>query len=145
MRFRTRAFLCCFVPFALLLAGSFWMIQTMVQSTVRDGLRTSLLENHQAVALVLSKSDLQSSRFLKVVGENAALKAGVQLLLTYRENAEARRTVEDQLPELCEQMGFAFLMVSGPDATPLAGVLRQPAGKRGSSEHGERNELATAA
>ena len=81
MRFRTRAFLCCFVPFALLLAGSFWMIQKMVQATVRDSLRTSLKENHKAVALVLAKSDLQNSRFLKVAGENSALKAGMQLLL----------------------------------------------------------------
>lgn len=124
MRFRTRAFLCCFIPFALLLGGSFWTIQKLVQSTVRDGLRTSLLDNHKAVALVLSKSDLQSSRFLKVVGENAALKAGVQLLLSYPNNPEAQRTVEDQLRELCERMGFALLMVSGPDGTPLAGVLR---------------------
>ena len=100
------------------------MIQKQVQSTVRNGLYRSLIENHKAVAQVLSKSDLQSSRFLKVVGENAALKAGVQLLLTYPGNSDARRTVEDQLRELCERMGFALLTVSAPDGTPLAGVLR---------------------
>jgi len=124
MRFRTRAFLCCFVPFALLLAASFWLIQQRVLLTVRDGLRRSLLEKHEAVARVLANSDLQSSRFLKVVGENAALKAGVQLLLTYPNNADARRTVEDQLHELCDRMGFATLMVSGADGTPMAGVMR---------------------
>ncbi len=130
MRFRTRAFLCCFIPFALLLAGSFWTIQRLVQSTVRGGLRTSLLENHEAVARVRAKSDLQSSQFLKVVGENAALKAGMQLLLTYPNNPDARRTVEDQLRELCEHMGFALLMVSPPAGSaaahgePIAAVLR---------------------
>lgn len=124
MRFRTRAFLCCFVPFALLLAASFWLIQQRVLLTVRDGLRRSLLEKHEAVAKVLANSDLQSSRFLKVVGENAALKAGVQLLLTYPKNAEAQRTVEDQLHELCDRMGFAMLMVSGADGQPMAGVMR---------------------
>jgi HD-GYP domain-containing protein (c-di-GMP phosphodiesterase class II) len=131
MRFRTRAFLYCFVPFALLLACSFWMIQNLVQSRVRDRLRTSLLDNNKAVARVLSKSDLQNSRFLRVVGENAALKAGVQLLLSYPENADARRTVEDQLRELCAHMGFPLLVVSGPplpvgdkDVGPLAGVYR---------------------
>lgn len=124
MRFRTRAFLCCFVPFALLLASSFWMIQGLVQSQVREGLRNSLLENHRALALALSKSDLQSKQFLKVVGENAALKAGVQLLLMYPNNADARRTVEDQLHELCTRMGFALLTVSGPDGAPLAGVAQ---------------------
>lgn len=101
------------------------MIQTLVQMTVRNGLRTSLRENHQEVARVLAKSDLQSSRFLKVVGENSALKAGVQLMLAYPDNAEARRTVEDQLRELCGHMGFALLMVSGPGGEPLAGVLNK--------------------
>jgi HD-GYP domain-containing protein (c-di-GMP phosphodiesterase class II) len=131
MRFRTRAFLYCFVPFALLLTCSFWMIQKLVQSTVRDGLRASLLENNKAVAQVLSKSDVQNSHILSVVGENAALKAGIQLLLAYPENAEARRTVEDQLRELCDHMGFSLLVVSGPPlpggektSGPLAGVYR---------------------
>lgn len=136
MRFRTRAFLCCFVPFALLLAGSFWMIQRLVQSTVRDGLRTSMRENHQAVERLRSKSDLQSSRFLKVAGENAELKAGVQLMLQYPANRDARRTLEEQLGDLCERMGFDLLMVLGPPAPgdiagsdkhsgTLVGVLRR--------------------
>ncbi len=124
MRLRTRAFLCCFVPFALLLAGSFWVIQNRVQSKVREGVRTSLLDNDKAVARVRSKSELQNSRFLRVVGENAALKAGIQLLLSYPSNPEAKRTVEDQLRELCEHMGFDLLMVSGTEGGPLAGVLR---------------------
>ena len=70
MRFRTRAFLICFVPFALLLSGSFWMIQRFVQSTVRDRMFASLRENQIAIAQIHAKSDLQNSRFLKVAGEN---------------------------------------------------------------------------
>ena len=124
MRFRTRAFLLCFVPFVLLLTGSFWAIQKLVQSTVSEGLRISLRENHLAVARLRSQSDLQNSRFLKVVGENASLKAGLQLLAIYPANAEARRTMEDQLRELCQQMGFDFLMISDGGGTPLAGVIR---------------------
>ena len=133
MRFRTRAFLLCFVPFALLLTGSFWAIQKLVKSTVREGLRTSLRENHLSIARVRARSDLQNSRFLKVVGENAALKAGLQLLLSYPANASfpgkaARRTVEDQLQDLCRQMGFDFLIVSDAQHTPLAGVIRTETG-----------------
>jgi putative nucleotidyltransferase with HDIG domain len=65
-----------------------------------------------------------------VAGENAALKAGVQLLLRDPADSEARRTVEDQLLDLCERMGFDLLMVSGPSASgaaaaPLAAVLRR--------------------
>jgi len=124
MRFRTRAFLLCFVPFALLLTGSFWTIQKLVRSTVRNGLRTSLRENHRSIARMQARSDIRNSRFLKVAGENASLKAGLQLLALYPANAEARQTVEEQLQDLCGQMGFDFLVVSDTHGTPLAGVVR---------------------
>src|ERR1700728_2574786 len=124
-RFHTRAFLICFIPFALLLGGSFWMIQRFVQSTVREGLRASLRENQAAIASLHAKGDLQNSRFLKVAGENAALKAGIELLRSNPDSPAARRTLEDQLRELGEHMGFDFLLVSAPNAAPLAGVIRQ--------------------
>src|SRR5579863_3761247 len=125
MRFRTRAFLLCFVPFGFLLAGNFWAIQKLVRSTVRDGLRTSLRENHLSIARLRTRSELQNSRFLKVAGENASLKAGLEILASYPANVEARQTVEDQLRESCQQMGFDFLMVSDSQGTPLAGVIRE--------------------
>ena len=130
-RFRTRAFLICFIPFALLLASSFWMIQRFVQSTVRDGLHTSLRESQAAIANIHAKGDLQNSRFLKIAGENSALKAGMQLLLANQHSDEARRTVEDQLRELGEHMGFDFMLVSAPDGSPLAGVVRSGCGALG--------------
>ena len=111
MRFRTRAFLLCFVPFALLLAGSFWTVQLFVQSTVRDNLRASLRENELAIARVHVQADLQNGRFLKIAGENAALKAGMQLLDSRSGSPTARSTVQDQLRELGEHMGFDFLLV----------------------------------
>lgn len=125
MRFRTRAFLISFIPFAILLAASFWMVQRFVQSTVRDGLRASLRENELAIARVNAKAELQSSRFLKIVGENASLKAGMQLLRSQPDSSDARMTVEDQLRELGEHMGFDFLLVSAPTGAPLAGVVRR--------------------
>jgi putative nucleotidyltransferase with HDIG domain len=132
MRFGTRAFLLSFLPFALLLTGSFWAMQKVVQSTVRAGLRSSLRENHLSVARLRSRSDLQNSRFLKVVGENASLKAGLQLLLSNPVSTAARQTVEDQLRELCEQMGFDLLTVSDSNGLPLAGVLRNDGDDSGS-------------
>ena len=128
MRFRTRAFLVCFIPFALLLAAGFWSIQRYVQTTVREGLRSSLSQNQRAIAAVYAKADLQNSRFLRVVGENAALKGGMQLLVSERGSEAARLTVEDQLRELGEHMGFDFLLVSAPNGTALAGVVRKTVG-----------------
>src|SRR5439155_841532 len=110
--------------FAFLLMGSFWAIQKMVESTVRDGLRSSLRNTHASIARVRSKSGLQNSRYLRVIGENASLKAGLQLLLAERESRAARLTVEDQLREICDALRFDFLMVSDSDGAPLAGVMR---------------------
>src|SRR3954463_9295788 len=124
MRFATRTFLFSFVPFAFLLTGSFWAIQKMVESTVRDGLRTSLRHTHDSIARVRTKSELQNSRFLRVVGENATLKAGLQLLLSERNSSSARLTVEDQLRDICATLGFDFLLVSHPDGAAMAGVMR---------------------
>jgi len=125
MRFRTRAFLICFVPFALLLTCGFLTMQRFVQIRVREGLRSSLKTNELAIARAQAKSELRSSRFLKVVGENAALKAGVRLLTSEGYSAAARSTVEDQLRELGEHMELDFLLVSAPDGRPLAAVIRR--------------------
>ena len=123
MRFATRTFLWSFVPFAVLLLASFWAIQKEVVSTVRNGLRTSLREEQVSIARVHARSELQNSRFLKIVGENATLKAGIQLLLQNPKSAEARLTVEDQLRELSGTLGFDFLLLSNPDGAAMAGVM----------------------
>jgi len=125
MRFRTRAFLFCFVPFAVLLTASFWMAQKLAQSTVRDDLRGSLREHQLAMAHAQSKADFQNGRFLKIAGESTALKAGLQLFGSESDSEDARRMMEDQLLELGEHMGFDFLFVSAPNGAPLAGVARQ--------------------
>jgi HD-GYP domain-containing protein (c-di-GMP phosphodiesterase class II) len=142
-RYRTRAFLICFIPFALLLASSFWMIQRFVQSTVRAGLHSSLQESQIAIASIHAKGDLQNSRFLKVAGENSALKAGIALLLGNPHSDAARRTLEDQLRELGEHMGFDFMLISAPDGSPLAGVVREPATRTGTRGQLTPLDLAT--
>lgn len=127
MRFQTRAFLISFVPLAILLAGSSWVMQRVVQTTVRDGIRSSLRQSQLAIGRIQAHSGLQNSRFLRVMGDNAALKAGLELLSDEVDGDGARRTVEDQLLELGEHMGFDLLLVTAPDGRPLAGVIRGPA------------------
>jgi putative nucleotidyltransferase with HDIG domain len=124
MRFATRAFLWSFIPFAFLLACSFWVIQQRVQHTVRNGLRSSLREAHISMAHLRQESELQNSRFLQIVAENPPLKAGLQLLLVQSNSASARLTLEDQLREIAETLRFDFLMVSNSDGAPLAGIVR---------------------
>lgn len=124
MRFATRTFLWSFLPFAFLLMGSFWAIQKLVESTVRDRLRSSLRETHASIARVRSRSELQNHRFLRVLGENASLKAGLQLALAERKSSAARLTLERQLRDICNTLGFDLLLVSDPEGAPLAGVMR---------------------
>jgi HD-GYP domain-containing protein (c-di-GMP phosphodiesterase class II) len=124
MRFATRTFLWSFIPFALLLMGSFWAIQKLVEFTVRDGVRFSLRQTHESMTRVQSKSELQNSRFLRIAGENTSLKAGLQLLLMERKSRAARLTVEDQLREMCDTMGFDYLLASDTEGSALAGVMR---------------------
>src|SRR5882757_1678090 len=124
MRFATRTFLWSFIPFAFLLTGSFWAIQRMTVSSVRDELRSSLRRTQISMANVRSKSEIQNSRFLRVVGDNAPLKAGLQLMASDTDNGDARRTVEDQLREICEALRFDFLLASNPEGKPMAGVMR---------------------
>ncbi|HUQ95745.1 MAG TPA: HD-GYP domain-containing protein [Bryobacteraceae bacterium] len=124
MRFGTRTFLVSFVPFAILLMASFWAIQKRVELTVRDGLRSSLRQTHTSIAGVRSKSELLNSRFLRVLSENASLKAGLQLMRAEPKSRDAKLTVEDQLREMCGTLGFDFLLVSSETGVALAGVMR---------------------
>jgi putative nucleotidyltransferase with HDIG domain len=129
MRFATRTFLWSFLPFAALLAGSFWAVRTAALSAVRDALRSSVRDNQATLARERDQSDLRNTRILRVVAENPALKAGLQLLSTeQRARDAARRTVEDQLSEICDTMGFDFLAVSNTSGEPLAGVIRSQEG-----------------
>jgi hypothetical protein len=125
MRLATRTFLWSVVPFALLLIGSFWTVQTLVMSAVRDGLRATVRSTQSTIATMRDRTAQRDSRVLRVVAENPALKAGLQLLLSNADDPQARRTVEDQLTEIGGELGFDFLLVSHGDGHALAAILRQ--------------------
>ena len=124
MRYAHRTFLWSIVPFAILLIGTFWTVQHSVMSTVREGLRTSLRENRQAVGKMQKRAQVQNGRSLRIMAENAALKAGLQLLLADQTSRDARLTVEDQLREICNVTGVDLLLVSDIEGHPLVGVKR---------------------
>jgi hypothetical protein len=125
MRLATRTFLWSLLPFAGLLACSFLAVQTLVLSAVRGQLRSTVKKTQESILLMRSKAEQGNGRVLRIVAENPALKAGVQLLLESRRDAEARRTVEDQLLEICGELGFDFMLVSDTDGKALAAVMRQ--------------------
>ena len=129
MRFATRTFLSSFIPFAVLLAVSFWAIRASVIATVRDGLRASVRDNEVALAREQTRNEARNRKLLQGIAENPALKAGLQLLATERgAGEEARNTVQDQLSEICDSLSFDFIMVSGTHGEPLAAVVRYAGG-----------------
>jgi putative nucleotidyltransferase with HDIG domain len=129
MRFATRTFLSSFVPFAVLLAISFWAIRASVITTVRDGLRTSVRDHQVALAREHARNETRDRKLLQGIAENPTLKAGLQLLATEpKAREQARNTVQDQLSEICDFLGFDFIMVSGVQKEPLAAVVRDTGG-----------------
>jgi HD-GYP domain-containing protein (c-di-GMP phosphodiesterase class II) len=129
MRFVTRIFLTSCVPLAALFAVSLWGVRVTVMSTVREGLRASVRENQVALAREQARNETRDRRLLQGVAENPALKAGLQLLATERSaKDQARSTVQDQLSEICDSLGFDFMMVSGAAGEPLAAVVRDAVG-----------------
>ncbi len=124
MRFAIRTFLVTFIPFALLLTGTFWATQQTTMHSVRNELRVSLRQMQLSMGRVAARSDLQNSRFLQILGDNASLKAGMDLVRAEPKSAEARQTLEEQLREISDSLHFDFLLASGPGGQPLAGVMR---------------------
>jgi HD-GYP domain-containing protein (c-di-GMP phosphodiesterase class II) len=124
MRFATRTFLWSLLPFGVLLAASFWAVQTLVLSAVRDQLRSTVKETQESVRLMRSTAAQGNDRVLRVLAKDSALKAALQVLEDTR-NAATRRTIEDQLAEICEDLGLDFMLVSDADGRALAAVLRE--------------------
>jgi HD-GYP domain-containing protein (c-di-GMP phosphodiesterase class II) len=112
------------VPLIVLLSGGSWAVERAVVSIVHNGLRSIFRDNQASVARLQLHNERQSKRYLRIVGENAALKAGLQLLLADPNSDEARLTVEDQLREICSASHIDLLFVSRPDGLPLAGIVR---------------------
>lgn len=124
MRFRTRAFLFCFVPFGLLCSASFQVGQRLVEDAVRKDLLDHLRASQLALKDAQAKADLQNSRFLRSEAESPELKSGMQSLLSNSSSSHARMAVAEHLRAIGEQMGFDLLFASAPDGAPLAGVVR---------------------
>jgi putative nucleotidyltransferase with HDIG domain len=127
MRFATRAFAFCFIPFALVLGFSFWSLQSRVQRSVWEELQLGMRDKQKSMARMRAKNELQVSRILRFASENTTLKAGLQLLNAEPASVDARQTVEDQLRELSSQIGFNLLSIANFKRTPVAWVVREGA------------------
>ena len=106
MKFSSRVFLLSFVPIALVLLGAFVATQYFITQGVKEGLRASLRETHEFISRSRAAYELQNSRLLNIVAENPSLKAGIELARLQPNDEQARATLEDQLSEYGELLGF---------------------------------------
>ena len=129
MRFATRAFLVTFVPFAVLLALSFWGVRAAVGVAVRDRMRSSARDSQIALQREQARNQGRTERMLAGVADNPALKAGLQLLITEKASRDvAGNTVRDQMSEMADNLDYDLMSIAAPGGQSLAAVVREAGG-----------------
>ena len=124
MRLGVRTFLYSVLPLAAMMLATFWGMEHIVGSVIHYGLRSALRDQQILYTRMQLQNDEQNRRFLRILGENATLKAGLQLVEA-NDGETARLTLEDQLGELCQTAGLDLLAVSSARGEAIAGVMRK--------------------
>jgi len=111
-----RAFLFSFLPVCAVLATSFLALNTLVQQRVKDGLRDSLQKSEELLDRANTDYSRRIGQFVSVLANSAGLKAAIGLTheapSTPETAAEIRRTIEAQLREMHELVGYDLLAVT---------------------------------
>ena len=122
----TRAFLFSFLPVCAVLAASFAALNALVQERVKQSLRDSLEKSEQLLARADEDYSRRTNQFVRVLAESAGLKAAIGLLHetpSSPENAaEIRRTIEAQLREMHNLVGYDLLAIADWKGRTLAAV-----------------------
>jgi signal transduction histidine kinase len=122
----TRAFLFSFLPVCVVLAASFAALNALVQQRVKQGLRDSLQKSQELLARADEDYSRRTNQFVGVLADSAGLKAAIGLLHetpSSPENAaEIRRTIETQLREMHDLVGFDLLAITDWKGRTVAAV-----------------------
>ena len=100
----TRTLLYSSLPMCLVLIASFYVVSAAVKDKVIRGLNASIVQTEEKVSKASFEFNRRASRMIAALGENAGLKAGMDLVHQVPPGdptrAEALKTVADQLKEL---------------------------------------------
>ncbi len=128
----TRAFVFSFIPVCLVLASSFVALNALVKQRVKDGLRDSLQKSEALVNRASADYSRRLSQFLAVLAGSAGLKAAIGLLheapATSESAAEVRRTIEAQLRDMHQQVGYDLLAITDWNGRTMAAIEFRDAG-----------------
>jgi signal transduction histidine kinase len=122
----SRAFLAASLPVCGVLGASFFALNTLVEQHVKQGLRDSLQKSAEVILKAHDASERRTARFVSALAENAGLKAAIGLLReappTQDAIAQIRSTIEAQLVELHDLVGYDFLAVTDWSGHTIAAV-----------------------
>ncbi|SPE29181.1 putative Histidine kinase [Candidatus Sulfopaludibacter sp. SbA3] len=120
----TRAFLFSFVPMCVVLAASFLALSTLAERRVKEGLRRSLQESQELVFRANEASSRRVGQFVSAMAESAGLKAAIGLMrdASPANRDDARRTVEAQLRDIHDLVGYDLLAVTDWKGNAVAAV-----------------------
>ncbi len=122
----SRAFLAAFVPVCMVLVSSFFALNALVERRVKQGLRDSLEKSADALLREHAESERRAARFVSALAENAGLKAAIGLLREAPPTREAadqvRATIEAQLGELHDLVGYDFIAITDWSGRTVAAV-----------------------
>ena len=120
-----RAFLFAFVPMVLTLLLCFIVVQKAVEGRIKDRLRASLHETETRISRRDAEHSQQTLRTLYTLTENPSLKAGITLLQQNRDSRlheQVQETLERQLNEMGNSLGFDLMLLEDSANQPLVGT-----------------------
>jgi hypothetical protein len=120
----TRAFLLSFVPMCAVLGISFWALSALAGRRVKEDLRKSLQESQELVLRANESSSRRVGQFISVLAESAGLKAAIGLMrdVSPASRDQARRTVEAQLRDMHDLVGYDLLAITDWKGNTAAAV-----------------------
>jgi len=125
----SRTFLISLLPLCLTMTFTLFGLSIALKNRTSDGLRDYVHTSELLLEKVNESDARRTAQAASLLTENAGLKASLGLLRETAENARLRsqveRTIEEQLKELHNRVGYDFLAISdSQDRTILALELR---------------------
>jgi len=116
MSLTARAFLFAFIPLCVVLAGSFFALNALVERRVKQSLRDSIEKSAQLLAQTNEEHSRRVAQFTAVLANDPGLKAAIGLLREPGSSADAqaqvRQTIQAQLRDLHNLVGFDLMAVT---------------------------------
>jgi len=122
----TRAFLFAFIPMALTLVISFFLVSKAVEGKITGQLRESIQRTDAVLARKEAEYSQHNLRGLSALTENASLKAGIGLLREAGDTRlveQAHATLAGQLRQIGESLDYDLLLLEDPAERPVVAVI----------------------